>query len=683
MFVKSSPRFVGMVLGACASCLVMLGATADVAFAQSPELVVLQAFEDTYGRPPLAGVIQASDGSLYGTTSGGGAFGGGTVFKLDASGGRFALHSFGPIGSDTDGYRPGAGLIQASDGNFYGTTSLGPWIGGVCCGYGTNFKMEASGTFTTLYAFSGDDGQSPKGLIQASDGNFYGVTSGGGLAFGDGGTVFRITPSGALTTLYTFRGTGGADPEAALIQASDGDFYGTTKEGGPDGMVGTVFKIDASGHHTLLHEFGVEDGDGSHPVGALIQAADGNFYGTTRDGGAFGPPGNRLSFGLGTVFRMDAGGTFTTLHSFDGSDGSHPIAGLIQASDGSLYGTTNIGGAGFGTVFKLDANGTFTTLHTFIPLLTDGYLTDGLNPSSGALIQATDGNFYGTTLKGGAWGAGVLFRLAGDNTPIGTNVFVMPAAGFPVTVILGDVTSPGNTTATGDATPPPSGSTVDGSVWDISTTATYIGPLTICLPYHSAINPNPRLFHYVRGAWVDVTTGFVPATQVVCGTSMSLSPFAVLIPSAARFASFTARVEITRSHAIKKNGGDSFEVEGRGVLNAASNGLAPKVENVTVSLGAFSLTIPAGSFVKKADKDDDHGKRDRDDRDDRITTYHFKGVIAGVSLSAEIELGPRHTFRFEFEGQHASFGLVSNPVTVGLAIGDDVGQVVVKADIDK
>ena len=355
----------------------------------------------------------------------------------------------------------------------------------------------------------------------------------------------------------------------------------------------------------------------------------------------------------------------------------------LGAGDG--YGAYAINDLGQVAGWRIE-NG--ATLHAFV--WQNGTIID-LDPVSGwdssfAYKINRFGRVVGVSQSAsGNTGRATLWTITTHNTPVGSFVPVSPVLG--VTMQFPAVTIAGDTTATGDATPPPSGSTVDGSVWDISTTATYIGPVTICLPYHSAINPNPRLYHYVRGAWVDITTGFVPATQVVCGTAMSFSPFAVLVPSAVPFASFTARVEITRSHVITKHAADSFEIEGRGVLNAASNGIAPNVENVTVKLGPLSLTIPAGSFVKKADKDDDHGKNDDEhgkmDRDDRITTYNFKGVIAGVLLSAEIEQGPNHTFRFQFEGHQASFGLVSNPVTVGLAIGDDVGQVVVKADIDK
>ena len=174
-------------------------------------------------------------------------------------------------------------------------------------------------------------------------------------------------------------------------------------------------------------------------------------------------------------------------------------------------------------------------------------------------------------------------------------------------------------------------------------------------------------------------------------------------PQTVPFASFTARVEIERAHTLKKHAGDSFEVRGRGVLGQTSDGIAPNTEAVTLSLGSLSLTIPAGSFVKKIDKDEDNDKsdrergdhdpvreahkynarEDRDERDDAVTTYHFKGVIAGVSLNARIEQGPVHMFRFQFKGRNANLGLVVNPVTVGLVIGNDVGHVAVKADIDK
>jgi uncharacterized repeat protein (TIGR03803 family) len=185
-----------------------------------------------------------------------------------------------------------------------------------------------------------------------------------------------------------------------VIQATDGSFYGTTLQGGASG-VGTVFKLDGAGTMTTLHSFtGFTGDDGAYPAypyAGVIQATDGSFYGTTLQGGASD---------VGTVFKLDGAGTLTTLHSFTGGgDGGTPYAGVIQATDGSFYGTTFHGGAsGGGTVFKLDAAGTLTTLHSF----TSG--SDGANPVAG-VIQATDGSFYGTTLQGGASGGGTVFRL--------------------------------------------------------------------------------------------------------------------------------------------------------------------------------------------------------------------------------------------------------------------------------
>jgi uncharacterized repeat protein (TIGR03803 family) len=286
---------------------------------------------------------------------------------------------------DPDGGQPNAGLVQDSDGNFYGTTT---GIGS--SGNGTVFKISPTATLTTLYAFTGGaDGGAPyASLTQSGDGNFYGTTSGNET--GGNGTVFKISPAGTLTTLYTF--TGGADgsyPQGGLAQGSDVDFYGTTSDFMATGN-GTVFKISPAGTLTTLYTF-TGGADGAEPLATLVQGSDGNFYGTTSVGG---------TNGAGTVFKISPAGRLTTLHTFAGSsDGEYPVAELTQGSDGDFYGTTFRGGvSGWGTVFKISPAGMLTTLHTFTGN------SDGELPAA-ALVVGSDGNFYSTTAGVGTSGS--------------------------------------------------------------------------------------------------------------------------------------------------------------------------------------------------------------------------------------------------------------------------------------
>src|SRR5271166_4880625 len=255
-----------------------------------------------------------------------------------------------------DGATPYAAVVLATDGNLYGTTLQGGASGNCSGGCGTVFKTTPSGTLTTVYSFSGPDGSNPyAGLIQATDGNFYGTTSAGGST-GCGGTgcgaVFKITASGTLTTLHIFGGSDGFFPVAGLVQTTDGNFYGTTVAGGASSS-GTVFKITPSGTLTTLYSFCSQNNcaDGAYPQDRLLQATDGNFYGTTYNGGS----GSNC---CGTVFRITPSGALTTLYSWTGTDGAYPYAGLVQAKDGNFYGTTYAGGANQeGTVFKITPSG--------------------------------------------------------------------------------------------------------------------------------------------------------------------------------------------------------------------------------------------------------------------------------------------------------------------------------------
>lgn len=313
------------------------------------------------------------------------------------------IHDFAGYLTES-GAQPFSGLIQGTDGNFYGTTSEGG--GGSCTfGCGTIYRITADDTFSVLYSFQEPDWGPSSGLIQATDGNFYGTTAWGGGSsncyFTNGcGTIYRITPQGAFTTVYSFNEAAG--PMSGVIQGRDRRLYGSTYYGGTSSNCnmgcGTIFQLAPGGTFTTVYSF--SGSDGSQP-GVIIQATDGNFYGITLGGGS----------GFGTIFKLTPNGKLTTLHSFGGADGWLP-SDLIQANDGNFYGVTVAGGANSGgTVFEVTPTGTLTTLYNFCA---QKGCRDGNEPST--LMQGRDGNLYGTTMWGGyikVQGAGTIFEMGG------------------------------------------------------------------------------------------------------------------------------------------------------------------------------------------------------------------------------------------------------------------------------
>jgi uncharacterized repeat protein (TIGR03803 family) len=361
---------------------------------------LLHAFDYvTEGGRPYAGLIEATDGNLYGTTVEGGAAGGGnsqygTAFRMTPAGAVTKLYVFDnaplPGHSKSVGTNPYAGLVQGADGNFYGVTSR----------FGAIFKMTPDGVMTPLHIFnSTTDGDTPRGsLVQGIDGSFYGTTTTGGTGAG-AGSIFKITAEGAFALLHAFGGGAldGAFPNlGALVQAPDGNFYGTTTAGGAANR-GTVFQVTAAGAFTLLHSFAGATADGAAPQAGLLRTADGNFWGTTSSGG---------QHNAGTAFMMNPAGAVSIVSLTGGIDGVRPHAGFIRATDGHFYGTTSAGGtSGLGTIIKMTSAGVVTVIHSFA-----GGPADGATPENG-VIQANDGNFYGTTSAGGAFGAGAVYRM--------------------------------------------------------------------------------------------------------------------------------------------------------------------------------------------------------------------------------------------------------------------------------
>jgi uncharacterized repeat protein (TIGR03803 family) len=343
------------------------------------------------GQFPVPGLTLGADGNFYGATTYGedsGLCGScGTIFKITPAGALTTIHDFCLQYHCSDGENPLGTLTQGVNGLFYGTTSFGADNANA----GTIFAVTSAGNFTTLYDFCSQancaDGWDPQSaLVQGTDGNLYGTAIGGGLqncsTLGCG-TIFKISSAGKFTTLYEFCSLGGrtpcpdgANPAGSLVQGADGNFYGTTSNTG-DFVGGTVFKITPSGVLTTLYAFCSQANcaDGSSPQGVLIQATDGNFYGTTKNGGFPGCLSDTQALGCGTIFRITPAGELTTLYRFCHQkgcpDGEFPESGLLQATDGNFYGTTESGGMAncpftgdeCGTIYRLSVGlGPFVSL---------------------------------------------------------------------------------------------------------------------------------------------------------------------------------------------------------------------------------------------------------------------------------------------------------------------------------
>jgi len=363
---------------ACLGSLALL----PVARAADHGFQVIHEFQGVDGIQPHGSLLQAADGRLWGTAMAGGASGAGVVFKLSTGGRAKVMHSFTQAG----GNAPVAGLTLGADGLLYGTTSTGG------DDVSTLFRMDWQGRMTVMHEFTigGDTGFNPTTeLLATPDGSIYGTARDSYRSI-----AFRLAPTGEVTRLHYFTADEGSHA-STLVQGLDGAFYGVMTYLGAKNA-GTAFRMTPEGVVTVLYTFGRRNGKPYGPK-SLMRAADGLFYGTTVFGGAAG---------LGTVFRMTAAGEITVLHEFGGSDGARPSGRLIQAANGYLYGVAQAGGKeDAGVLYRLATDGSqFRIVHHFA--------MDASDPTPfGSLLEGSDGRLYGSTIAGGAAGAGTVYRV--------------------------------------------------------------------------------------------------------------------------------------------------------------------------------------------------------------------------------------------------------------------------------
>jgi len=363
---------------------------------------------------PFAGLTLGKDGNFYGTTCRGGEYGNGTIFKMTPDGRITKLFSF----NGTSGYFSDGELVQGKDENLYGMTTLGGngYEPLHQQGAGTIFRIKCDGSeFTNLYLFDGMS-QPIGGLALGADGNFYGGTRWGGT--GNDGFIFRISSDGVFTNLLSYDYRQFSHVLAGFVLGRDGDLYGTTSSGGKyDG--GVLLRLETNGTFTILASFPLMTNCFSVARNKLVEGIDGDFYGTTEFGGEYDnrKVGNE-NVGNGTFFKVTTNGIVKTLASFNGWNGAHPIGALVQTRDGNFYGTTlhdmarvivqpqfdmrpSIPDADYthGTIFKATTNGNITKLYSFTQSTYEYAMTNGSGPCG--LLCDSQGTFYGTTSLGG------------------------------------------------------------------------------------------------------------------------------------------------------------------------------------------------------------------------------------------------------------------------------------------
>jgi uncharacterized protein (TIGR03437 family) len=523
--------------------------------ARAQVVTTLINFDSTNGNPNS--LVQGSDGNFYGTA----AQINNLIFKLTPTGILSVIFRPPASGANASLIFNGA-LIQLSDGNFYGTASAGG-----AHGSGAVFKVTTAGAVTILYSLGTNvgDGTSPtSGLLAASDGNLYGTTYGGGA--NGRGTIFKCTPAGQYTTVYTFgtQATDGIYPVGRLIQATDGNIYGVTRSGPGSSQAGTVFRFTTTGVFATLHAFtGL---DGFSPSGGLIQGSDGNFYGTTTN----------------SVFKMTTAGAISTLHALDGSDGILPTV-LLQASDGNLYGTSE------NSIYKVSPSGAFSVLKAGIL----GVLAQAFQIQQGSILQASDGDLYATAPQGNLNGSGSVFKI-----------FLAPNPPPPQpTITTGGVVPVFSTVPT-----------IESGEWVsiyganlASTTMTWNGDFPLSLANTNVtINGKLAYLWYVSPTQInlqapkDTATGTVPVVVTTPGGSaMSTVTLAQVAPSFSLLDPKHVAGIIVKSDGSGAFGGGTYDIVGPTGTSLGYQTVAAKAGDsvvlFAVGLGPTKTDVPPGA----------------------------------------------------------------------------------------
>lgn len=460
------------------ACVALTFSLAVSAHAQT--FTTLGNFVGFNGSAPFFGnIVQATNGNYYGATTRGGKNGFGAIFELTSTGrlNSVSVYSFCSLAGCADGFNPWTAPILASDRNLYGTTVNG----GNSSDAGTIYKLTVGGKLTTLHSFCPtqpcSDGFGPVGLVQASNGNFYGVAMNGGAY--SVGTLFELTSTGQFRVLHSFcNQTGcatGSIPNASPMQAANGNLYGTTTQGGFHGG-GVVYEITPGGSYKALYNFCSQTNcaDGAYPQASLVQDAKGNLCGTTLNGGAYG---------FGTVFEITPSNQFIVLHSFDGIDGQAPQSAPTLANDGNLYGTTT-NGTSDGNIYEISPDGTYTSFH---PFCNDSSCS--VYDAAYGLLQGTDGTFYGATADGGTHGDGAVYSFSNHLGPLVKTVPVAAKVGTRVIILGNGLTGSTSVTFNGVA----AAFTVQSNTYLTATVpaGATTGTVSVVTP-SGTLNSNPR-----------------------------------------------------------------------------------------------------------------------------------------------------------------------------------------------